>query len=214
MTYLALLISHDSGLDRIRAQGHTLCHTNRAACPLGPFSFAGLSSAGSAYAVRVEKQPVSPSQTCTVDNASGVVSNTPPSVSVTCKTNGYTVGGTTSGLRGTGLVLQINSGETLAVAANGSFTFPTPISGASQIAALSIDSSTGLGAPAPMRRHRDARRQICVCNPLRSGVYRTVCVGFELGSSNAATRVSASSQPVAQFDHLHPRWKIRLRSGR
>src|SRR5712671_5916020 len=35
----------------------------------------------------------------------------------------YTVGGTVSGLTGTGLVLQDNSGNNLAVSTNGSFTF-------------------------------------------------------------------------------------------
>jgi hypothetical protein len=38
---------------------------------------------------------------------------------------GYTVGGTVSGLTGSGLALQNNSGDTLAVAANGAFTFHT-----------------------------------------------------------------------------------------
>jgi 6-phosphogluconolactonase len=39
----------------------------------------------------------------------------------------YTVGGTVSGLSGTGLVLQINSGNSLSVAAAGSFTFGSSV---------------------------------------------------------------------------------------
>jgi hypothetical protein len=43
----------------------------------------------------------------------------------------YTIGGTVSGLAGTGLVLQNNSGNNLTVTANGSFTFSTPIASGS-----------------------------------------------------------------------------------
>jgi hypothetical protein len=39
----------------------------------------------------------------------------------------YTVGGTVSGLTSTGLVLQNNNASDLAVAANGAFTFATPV---------------------------------------------------------------------------------------
>jgi hypothetical protein len=46
---------------------------------------------------------------------------------VTCTTNTYTVGGNVSGLAGSGLVLQLNGGNNLPVAANGSFTFPTAL---------------------------------------------------------------------------------------
>src|SRR3974390_1276683 len=43
----------------------------------------------------------------------------------------YAVGGTVSGLVGTGLVLQNNSGNSLSVAANGTFTFTTHITSGS-----------------------------------------------------------------------------------
>jgi 6-phosphogluconolactonase (cycloisomerase 2 family) len=39
----------------------------------------------------------------------------------------YTVGGSVSGLAGSGLVLQNNSGSNTAISANGSFTFSTPV---------------------------------------------------------------------------------------
>ena len=39
----------------------------------------------------------------------------------------YTIGGTVSGLSGTGLVLQNNGSNNLSVSANGSFTFTTAI---------------------------------------------------------------------------------------
>jgi hypothetical protein len=39
----------------------------------------------------------------------------------------FTVGGTVSGLSGTGLVVQDNGGDDLAISANGDFSFPTPL---------------------------------------------------------------------------------------
>ena len=39
----------------------------------------------------------------------------------------YTIGGTVSGLTGTGLVLQDNGGNNLSVSASGSFTFSTAV---------------------------------------------------------------------------------------
>lgn len=42
-------------------------------------------------------------------------------------TTTYTIGGTVSGLAGSGLVLQQNGGDNLAVGADGTFTFATPI---------------------------------------------------------------------------------------
>src|SRR5215470_11119350 len=39
----------------------------------------------------------------------------------------YAVGGSVSGLHGTGLALQINGGETVSISADGTFRFPTPL---------------------------------------------------------------------------------------
>ena len=43
----------------------------------------------------------------------------------------YTVGGSVSGLAGSGLVLQDNGGDNLTINGNGSFTFPTPLANGS-----------------------------------------------------------------------------------
>jgi hypothetical protein len=48
-----------------------------------------------------------------------------------CAAASYAIGGTVSGLTGTGLVLQNNGGNNLAVNANGSFTFTTPVASGS-----------------------------------------------------------------------------------
>ncbi|WP_395683712.1 proprotein convertase P-domain-containing protein [Dokdonella sp.] len=92
----------------------------------GSFTFpTGLADL-SPYAVTVGTQPTG--QICTVANGSGTISGANvTNVAVTCAgPTTFTVGGNVSGLSGAGLVLSLNSGsQTLPVAANGSFTFPT-----------------------------------------------------------------------------------------
>ncbi|MDH4235096.1 MAG: hypothetical protein OEV15_08190, partial [Gallionella sp.] len=53
----------------------------------------------------------------------------------------YTIGGTVTGLTGTGLVLQNNGGDNLSISADGSFTFATPqASGTYQLTVLTQPS--------------------------------------------------------------------------
>ncbi len=89
-------------------------------------------------------QPSGPAQTCVVSSGSGTVgSANVTNVAVTCTTATYTIGGTASGLAGTGLVLQDNGGNNLAVAANGSFTFSTPIATGVAYAVTVLTQPTG-----------------------------------------------------------------------
>ena len=55
----------------------------------------------------------------------------------------YTIGGTVSGLSGSGLVLQNNASDNLSVTANGTFTFATPMAsgGAYQVTVLTSPSN-------------------------------------------------------------------------
>ena len=48
-------------------------------------------------------------------------------IEVTCVTDTFTIGGSVSGLAGSGLVLQKNGGDNLPIAADGPFTFATPL---------------------------------------------------------------------------------------
>ena len=93
------------------------------------FTFPTAIASGAAYAVTVLTQPTNPAQTCTVSSGSGTVSGANVTmVAIACTVNVYTVGGSISGLTGSGLVLQDNAGDNLKVAANAtSFTFPTAI---------------------------------------------------------------------------------------
>ena len=93
------------------------------------FVFSAAVQAGGAYAVTVSTQPSNPAQTCTVTGGSGTVgASNITNISVACTTTAVQVGGTISGLAGSGLVLQDNGGDNLQVPANATtFTFATPV---------------------------------------------------------------------------------------
>lgn len=89
----------------------------------GPFTFATSPADGSAYSVTISTQPAG--QVCSVTNGSGTIASANvTSVAVTCVSNPYNIGGTTTGLTGS-LVLQNNGGDNLTVTTN-NFTFVTP----------------------------------------------------------------------------------------
>jgi hypothetical protein len=92
----------------------------------GSFTFPTPIPDGSTYNVTVLTQPSSPNQLCTITNGSGTVAGANvTNVAVNC-VNIYTIGGTVTGLAGTGLVLQNNGGDDLSVTGT-SFTFATRI---------------------------------------------------------------------------------------
>jgi len=94
----------------------------------GSFAFAAPVASGGAFSVVVKAQPSAPGQVCSVAQATGsVVSSDVTSITVTCATNSYPVGGSVSGLVGTGLVLQDNLGDNLPVTGSGTFTFATQV---------------------------------------------------------------------------------------
>lgn len=95
----------------------------------GDFAFATPLGEGVAYSVTVSAQPTDPAQTCTVTNGDGTIAGADVTdIEVTCSTiPTYTIGGTVSGLAGSGLVLQQDGGDNLAISANGNFTFATPL---------------------------------------------------------------------------------------
>lgn len=102
----------------------------------GSFAFPATLAPSAGYAVTVLTQPGYPprSQTCTVSGGTGTMgSANVTSVSISCATNAFTVGGSVTGLTGT-LVLRNNGGDNLTVNAAGPFTFATPIQSGSTYA--------------------------------------------------------------------------------
>ena len=96
----------------------------------GTYTFATPVVNGNAYAVAVSAQPSGPAQTCTVANGSGTVSGSNvANVAVSCPfPTAYAVGGTVSGLTGSGLKLEYDADNVslpaaLSIAADGSFVF-------------------------------------------------------------------------------------------
>ena len=90
------------------------------------FTFTNALTAGTAYAVTVQSSPNG--QTCSVANGTGTVGTANISnVVVTCSNQSYSVGGSISGLNGSGLVLA-NGADQLTVASGAtSFTLPAHV---------------------------------------------------------------------------------------
>ncbi|MDH5378189.1 MAG: lactonase family protein, partial [Gammaproteobacteria bacterium] len=110
----------------------------------GSFTFSTAIADTSAYAVTIQTQPSSPSQTCSISNSGGTISSANiTNVSIVCSTNTYSVGGSVTGLTGTGLVLQNNGGDDLSVSADGSFTFSTAIADTSTYSVTLLTEPAG-----------------------------------------------------------------------
>jgi Galactose oxidase, central domain/Kelch motif len=92
----------------------------------GAFTFKTAVTGADVYAVTVVTQPVNPNQICTVTSGSGVASANVTTVAVNCVLS-YSIGGTVTGVVGTGLILLNSSdSEQLPISpANGNqaFTF-------------------------------------------------------------------------------------------
>ena len=104
---------------------------NLAVSANGAFTFPTALASGGGYNVSVLVQPGSPTQTCVASNAVGsIAAANVTNVAVACTTKSTAldaIGGTVTGLAGTGLVLQDNGGDNLAISGNGPFTFATSL---------------------------------------------------------------------------------------
>ena len=112
----------------------------------GLFTFATALDDGSTYTVTVLTQPTNPGQTCNVTGGSGTVAGADVTdVSVICVTDTFSVGGNVEGLAGSGLILQNNAGDDLAISADGSFTFATALDDGSTYAVTVLTQPTNPG---------------------------------------------------------------------
>lgn len=162
----------------------------------GTFTFPTSLASGSAYAVTVQTQPSSPAQTCSVASGNGTVTSANvTTVTVSCSTNAYTVGGTVAGLSGTGMVLSLNGGaQTLNVASNGSFTFPTAIASGS---AYTVTVQTQPSSPAQACTVSNGSGTVASGNVTNIAVQcgaqqRIVTLSSSLGNVSATPPIPAS----------------------
>ena len=117
------------------AAGRTVTLQNNAENDLqlsanGSFEFSTRLDHGVRYAVTIKNQPAG--QRCAVSQGTGTATANVRDVQVRCENLAaatFTVGGSVTGLSGTGLVLQNNGRDDLAVGANGGFTFATAQAG-------------------------------------------------------------------------------------
>jgi 6-phosphogluconolactonase (cycloisomerase 2 family) len=161
---------------------------------------------GSLYIVTVLTQPTGPAQTCTVGNASGTVSANVTNVTVTCATPPPpTLGGAVSGLLGSGLVLEYNNGSDLAVSANGSFTFVTPVIGGTysvgvrtQPTSPSQTCTVGNGSGTATTNVTNVTIT-CVTNTFTVGGAVTGLVGSLVLQNNGANNLTVTSNGSVTF---------------
>jgi hypothetical protein len=124
------LVLHNNGGDNLAVTAN------------GAFTFAASVGAGSPYNVTVFTQPTG--QTCVVTNGSGTIAGANvTNVAIACANAAYTLGGTVAGLSGTGLVLQNNGGDNLAVSANGNFTFAASLADGASYAVTVLTQPSG-----------------------------------------------------------------------
>lgn len=107
------------------------------------FTFATAIVSGGSYSVTVLDQPANPAQTCLVTNGAGTATASVTSVQVTCTTtiaSSYTIGGTVTGLTGSGLTLQDNGGDNLTISpGQTTFTFATAIASGGSYSVTVLD---------------------------------------------------------------------------
>jgi 6-phosphogluconolactonase len=78
----------------------------------GAFTFATRMPSGTSYSVTIKTSPAAPHQDCQIANGAGsIVATDVTNVTVTCQTGFKIGGGSVSGLMGSGLVLQLFSGN-------------------------------------------------------------------------------------------------------
>jgi N-acetylneuraminic acid mutarotase len=107
----------------------------------GAFTFSTPLAGATPYSVTVLTQPTG--ERCTVTHGAGTVTSANISnVTVTCSPSTYTIGGAVSGLTAT-VTLQDNAADNLAITANGSFVFSTPLASGADYAVTVLTQPAG-----------------------------------------------------------------------
>ena len=122
----------------------TMAATTCRSAPMAPSPFRISVARGATYSVTVLTQPKG--QNCNVANGTGTAGSNVTNVQVACSNippTTYTIGGTVSGLTGTGLVLQNNGGNNLPISANGSFKFTAAVASGAAYKVAVLSQPTG-----------------------------------------------------------------------
>lgn len=180
----------------------------------GDFSFDTPIANGQPYVVTVSSQPTSPAQLCQVARGTGTVSGANVvDIEVTCVTQSFALGGTVTGLTGTGLVLRNNGGDDLPIAANGPFRFATPVrSGATYTVSVAtqprqptqscvIQSGFGVMGAAEVLD----LQVFCMTNPVTIGGRITGLTGTGLVLQNNGTADLAVQPGATSYSFTVPR---------
>ena len=109
----------------------------------GSYSVTGTFVSGASYDVTILQQPAGAN--CVVTNGSGTVGTTNiANILITCTPNNYSISGALSGLLGgRSLTLQDNGGNSTTVAANGTFSFSSPVPSGSNYAVTIMTQPAG-----------------------------------------------------------------------
>lgn len=115
-----------------------------AGAPAVSFRFNKKVESGASFVVTVATQPSQPTQNCVLSGDQGtVVAGEVTTVTVSCNTNSYTVGGTVEGLSGSGLVLKLGAtGPEIAVNTL-EFSFPSVLKSGTGYSVLVAANPTG-----------------------------------------------------------------------
>ncbi len=161
----------------------------------GTRSFATALASGTAYSVTVSAQPTGPDQTCTVSNGGGTIGSIDvTNVAIDCPyPTSYAVGGTVTGMTGTGLSLlysadNVSLPSILSMAADGSFSFDASRTSAVNGTVYNVSISNQPTGPA----------QTCVVNNASGTVanadvnsVRVVCGYYRVSVTVSGLRPSA-----------------------
>lgn len=180
----------------------------------GPFTFSGKSENGGSYAVSVRAQPTNPSQTCQVSNGVGSVQGANiTNISVACTTNTYKVGGTITGLIGSGLRLQSNGANDLSPGGNGAFEFSGVIASGQPYAVTVVTQPANPAQTCALTRATGTVRDAnvtdvaieCTTNTYRVGGIVTGLAGSGLTlQNNGANDLAISGDGAFEFSAAVP----------
>jgi hypothetical protein len=176
--------------------------------PAASFVFATAIDSGTNFAVTIKTQPSAPTQTCSVVAGTGTVVNANVStVTINCSTNSYVVGGTVTGLFGSGLVLQNNGGGDIPLAGSGSFSFSPPVLSGAPYAVTVLSQPTNpwqtcipTGGAGTVTNTNVSVPVACVSNPYPIAVAVTGLAGTGLVlQNNAGDNLNVSGNGTHPF---------------